>query len=544
MPDFGKIGLEDLHGGESTDSGTTFSRTSRINPYSTATLKRPFRYYDIRTFTNLDAAISAIGSTEATLLINADTTMADDVTIPSTLSVVVEYPGTIDQGVYALTINGPFTAPLAQVFTGSGAVTFGITSTKEIYPEWWGANSTVDSKTSLQAALTCANDSNIPLMLNDVYLSSAKLTIVRPSSDKKGIQLFGRGRDISGIKYTGSDSIGTLLDIDGTGSGWTLNNHLNGFQLDLTDAPAGTIGLKINAGVWRSVFENLYVFRDVPGGGRTGTGIYMGSGTASDVGCFDNKFSKLYIANFSKNIHFQGTDLSGNTITNCPIDHSYISGGDYNLYVDYYNGLSVNNSQFESAQDTAIYLANGETFVVLGGSIESIATGAKGIDMDSNTKSVIAICDFYNNDGGHFITNNKIGHFYKTTNSGFVFPSGAELRIDSDGTNQSYIRFFNNGVADVRFKPSNTADAMLITNAAGTTYFTINMGSQLLSADNGAYFRINNGTGIAGIYSYHGSPEGNVTAGPGSICLDTTGGAGNSFYVKESGSGNTGWVAK
>jgi hypothetical protein len=41
-----------------------------------------------------------------------------------------------------------------------------------------------------------------------------------------------------------------------------------------------------------------------------------------------------------------------------------------------------------------------------------------------------------------------------------------------------------------------------------------------------------------------GTPEGAVTAPVGSVYHRTDGGAGTSFYVKESGSGNTGWVAK
>jgi hypothetical protein len=41
-----------------------------------------------------------------------------------------------------------------------------------------------------------------------------------------------------------------------------------------------------------------------------------------------------------------------------------------------------------------------------------------------------------------------------------------------------------------------------------------------------------------------GSPEGAVTAPIGSLYGRTDGGAGTSFYVKESGSGNTGWAAK
>ena len=41
-----------------------------------------------------------------------------------------------------------------------------------------------------------------------------------------------------------------------------------------------------------------------------------------------------------------------------------------------------------------------------------------------------------------------------------------------------------------------------------------------------------------------GSPEGVVTARIGSTWRRTDGGAGTSFYVKESGTGNTGWVGK
>lgn len=46
------------------------------------------------------------------------------------------------------------------------------------------------------------------------------------------------------------------------------------------------------------------------------------------------------------------------------------------------------------------------------------------------------------------------------------------------------------------------------------------------------------------ILSGAGSPEGAVTANVGSLFLRNNGGAGTTFYVKESGTGNTGWVAK
>jgi hypothetical protein len=41
-----------------------------------------------------------------------------------------------------------------------------------------------------------------------------------------------------------------------------------------------------------------------------------------------------------------------------------------------------------------------------------------------------------------------------------------------------------------------------------------------------------------------GTPEGAVTAPVGSLYTNTSGGANTTLYVKESGAGNTGWVAK
>lgn len=41
-----------------------------------------------------------------------------------------------------------------------------------------------------------------------------------------------------------------------------------------------------------------------------------------------------------------------------------------------------------------------------------------------------------------------------------------------------------------------------------------------------------------------GTPEGHVAAVKGSLYRRTDGGAGTSLYVKESGTGNTGWAGK
>lgn len=52
------------------------------------------------------------------------------------------------------------------------------------------------------------------------------------------------------------------------------------------------------------------------------------------------------------------------------------------------------------------------------------------------------------------------------------------------------------------------------------------------------------GNQYVGQYSCSGTPEGQVTAHIGSTCQRRDGGTGTSFYVKESGTGSTGWIAK
>lgn len=69
---------------------------------------------------------------------------------------------------------------------------------------------------------------------------------------------------------------------------------------------------------------------------------------------------------------------------------------------------------------------------------------------------------------------------------------------------------------------------------SGENFRVANSGNGVLfSGDNNIIWRCGTGT-----------PEGAVTAPVGSLFTRTDGGAGTTLYVKESGTGNTGWVAK
>jgi len=79
-------------------------------------------------------------------------------------------------------------------------------------------------------------------------------------------------------------------------------------------------------------------------------------------------------------------------------------------------------------------------------------------------------------------------------------------------------------------------------SASNPVLFQDGGGNSLARIDNnGDYlFRGSN----RGLYHGAGTPEGSITAAPGTIYLRTDGGASTTLYVKETGTGNTGWVAK
>jgi hypothetical protein len=91
------------------------------------------------------------------------------------------------------------------------------------------------------------------------------------------------------------------------------------------------------------------------------------------------------------------------------------------------------------------------------------------------------------------------------------------------------------------FSPGNNAYTILrdTSNVVGQTW---NLNSGLFSFEGGP-IRLGS-SGAPTVFTGSGTPEGVITAPIGSTYHRTDGGAGTSFYVKESGAGNTGWVAK
>jgi hypothetical protein len=108
------------------------------------------------TYASLSAAVTAIGSTQATLEISASTTVSASLTVPRNITLEFSGQGQISvASSQTLTINGTIRAPMRHIFTGSGSVKFG-PHIGTSYPQWFGA--VMDGSTDDQAAAQKAVD--------------------------------------------------------------------------------------------------------------------------------------------------------------------------------------------------------------------------------------------------------------------------------------------------------------------------------------------------------------------------------------------------
>jgi hypothetical protein len=90
----------------------------------------------------------------------------------------------------------------------------------------------------------------------------------------------------------------------------------------------------------------------------------------------------------------------------------------------------------------------------------------------------------------------------------------------------------------------NGTNSIIMYNQRSTTTELEMTGGKMITELVGNNLISLNAAGGPNIKSGTGSPESAVTAPSGSIYVDASGGAGATLFVKESGSGNTGWVAK
>ena len=84
--------------------------------------------------------VAAIGGNEATIMIPNEQEIDDNLIIPANITLEFIQGGYLNIAVgKTVIINGHIRAGLYQIFEGDGSVVFTYSTSREIYPQWWGA---------------------------------------------------------------------------------------------------------------------------------------------------------------------------------------------------------------------------------------------------------------------------------------------------------------------------------------------------------------------------------------------------------------------
>ncbi len=204
-------------------------------------------------YADFGTMVSTIGATEKTIFVDTVGTLSANTTIPSTLHLIMLKGGAITLGNYNLTINGPFLAGLSKVFnvTGTGVVSFGACSVKEVFPDWFGAYYGGDCTAAIQYALDAAPAGGRVKLQPYDYLTTSTITV----KNKNRITLEGDGLS-TGIKFSPTTDDDTAIAIDGDCDNVTLHNF--NLVYSNNNAATGGVGCRVYTGATAITFDRVY----------------------------------------------------------------------------------------------------------------------------------------------------------------------------------------------------------------------------------------------------------------------------------------------
>jgi hypothetical protein len=233
------------------------------------------------------------------------------------------------------------------------------------------------------------------------------------------------------------------------------------------------------------------------------------------------------------------------------------SAGTITVIGGYIEGLEAANANMRGIIAESSLGAGATTVSIIGTAIDSSSSASNyaiefgantpgcvvhgvrfGGGLASSSKTILAAASApYSFIGAGTATHARIGR----TGAGTAASAGDMLCGQVDCTKVIQSGSF---AADNAATFANTADGdgISITTASSTaTRSSINC---VRSAEGRVIATSVSGSPFAGIFVGNGSPETVYSAQPGSLYLRKDGSAGTCLYVKESGTGNTGWVAK
>lgn len=263
-------------------------------------------------------AITAIGSSETTLVIDEPFTLTESISVPD--NIAIEWKnGCLASGAYTLTINGALTAGAYKLF--NDVTVLGL---KDSYPEWWAKNTTpgtTDMSTSIQKAINAAAGGNIHFQ-NYVYGISVCLSV---TDAMDGTNIIGYNSHTSGTKLKALAAMDQLLSLRGTGN-------------TLDDDVLSTVSIKniiFDGNSYADTDVRIDVARDINISNCTFVGaknfsLYIGD----DLNSTDNPSGRdvasaitVYNCRFVETVSGSQATIYGNTSSYILIDSCKLGGG-------------------------------------------------------------------------------------------------------------------------------------------------------------------------------------------------------------------------
>lgn len=306
------------------------------------------------------------------------------------------------------------------------------------------------------------------------------------------------------------DASSTALTVDpGTLGGGALGGTFRGFRIQSTGSQTQTAIKVRNCLRWR--FSDLRI--------DSGSIAILISNDGSGGYNEDNQFDNIYISSSNTGVKFEVINGAGASFEENTFVHVSISGCSNGIYIG--TGCDMGNVSFYA---TKLWATNPGSQVCLycDGRMADMTGFFHFESLSGSGNTAISL-------GPNTTFQNQAN-----LNCGFLGAWGTKIVKDAALTLPLHYQdgpFHYQGGAT----GGNTISLRRDTDTADRVSMTL---TSILYGPGGST------TPTQGLFTGSGTPEGSKTASVGSIYLRSDGGAGTSFYVKESGVGNTGWVAK
>lgn len=278
--------------------------------------------------------------------------------------------------------------------------------------------------------------------------------------------------------------------------------------------------------------------------------LFLQPGSGTNLrGCYGIKFNKNFI--------------SGSTVTDRAIHAAASTVNPENFF---HRDISIKDNLIDGTLGSAILMQYVDGFTLFSNDYKDIGTSSismsncyrgdiGGGTMINVSQTAILLTESIRDLCIHSVVANDLkGRFVHGTGtlaelrrsitvSQNILTDVARTCVAFDGGASSKIQINNNVVSKgiLGVEPS---DALIFNLGVtgGSNYLRDNCIDDVILQSPGKTFRATDGGLLTG--ECYGSPEGVVIAGVGSVIRRKDGAVGTTFYVKESGTGNTGWVAK